>query len=85
MLADIIAGLRRQAAGACRSTSPEYAVQIDVRYGGQEFSLPVPVTAERGGGFVAGDSRLTELPPQSARARELPGLFVWRAASGKKT
>ena len=30
---------------------------------------------------MAGDSRLTELPPQPVRARELPGLFVRRAAS----
>jgi N-methylhydantoinase A len=47
VLADIIAGLRRQAAGACRSTSPEYTVQLDLRYVGQEFSLPVPVTEEQ--------------------------------------
>jgi N-methylhydantoinase A len=47
VLADIIAGLRRQAAGVCRSTSPEYTVQLDLRYVGQEFSLPVPVTEEQ--------------------------------------
>lgn len=46
-LNDIIAELRQQALGACRSTSPEFTVLLDLRYVGQEFSLPVPITDEQ--------------------------------------
>jgi N-methylhydantoinase A len=43
-LARIVAELRAQAASVCRSKAPEFLVQFDIRYVGQEFSIPVPVT-----------------------------------------
>lgn len=43
----VIAELREQARGACRSKTPEFLVQLDLRYVGQEFSLPIPITDQQ--------------------------------------
>src|SRR5690606_10281361 len=46
-LARIVAALREQARDACRSKQPEFLVQLDLRYVGQEFSLPIPVNDDQ--------------------------------------